>query len=181
MNRSIALQLVPNPKAKRVEFRIIVKQRDGWVDQANPQTRIGNPQFDGTVKRGSATCPCCGYTTPVVRMREQLKTRCGGAIDARLLVVITTRPTEQGRFYRLPTSRDLEAIKKATEEHSEQEKSNTSPFSLIPVEELDVRGIRRVQVPNYGMNQFAHLFTSRQALALATLARLVRECASREK
>ena len=72
-NRSVALQLVPNPKAKRVDFQIIVKQRDGWVEQANPKTKIENPKFDGTVKRGSATCPCCGYTTPVARVREQLK------------------------------------------------------------------------------------------------------------
>ena len=83
-NRSVALQLVPNPKAKRVDFQIIVKQRDGWVDQANPKTKIENPKFEGTVKRGSATCPCCGYTTPVARVREQLKARRGGANDARL-------------------------------------------------------------------------------------------------
>ena len=72
-NRSVALQLVPNKKAKRVDFHIIVKQRGGWVNQANPKTKIENPKFDGTVKRGSATCPCCGYTTPVARVREQLK------------------------------------------------------------------------------------------------------------
>src|SRR6266404_840294 len=30
--RSVAFQLVPNPKAKRVDFQIIVKERDGWVD-----------------------------------------------------------------------------------------------------------------------------------------------------
>ena len=36
-NRSVALQLVPNPKAKRVDFQIIVKQRGGWVDQDDPE------------------------------------------------------------------------------------------------------------------------------------------------
>jgi len=77
-NRSVALQLVPNPRAKRVDFQIIVKQHDGWVDQANANTRVETPQFDGTVRRGSATCPCCGYTTPVARVREQFKTRRGG-------------------------------------------------------------------------------------------------------
>src|SRR6266852_4894002 len=38
-NRSVALQLMPNPKAQRVDFQIIVKQGNGWVDQANPETR----------------------------------------------------------------------------------------------------------------------------------------------
>ena len=65
VRRFIALQLLPNPELRRVEFRIIVKQSDGWVDQVDLQTPIENPSFDGTVKRGSATCPCCGYTTPV--------------------------------------------------------------------------------------------------------------------
>ena len=105
--RSVALQLVPNPKAKCVDFQIIVKQRDSWVDQANPKTKIEDPKFDGTVKRGSATCPCCGYTTPVARVREQLKARHGGANDARLYCVVTTRDDEQGRFYRLPTENDV--------------------------------------------------------------------------
>jgi adenine-specific DNA methylase len=74
-NRSVALQLVPNPKAKCVDFQIIVNQLDCWVDQANPKTQIDNPNLDGTVKRGSATCPCCGYTTPVEQVRSQLRAR----------------------------------------------------------------------------------------------------------
>src|SRR5579859_4802330 len=64
-SRPVALQLVPNPKAKRVDFQIIVKQPDGWVDQANPKIKIDNPRFEGTVKRGAGTCPCCGFTTAV--------------------------------------------------------------------------------------------------------------------
>ena len=32
-NRSVALQLLPRPRAKRVDFQIIVNQCDGWVDQ----------------------------------------------------------------------------------------------------------------------------------------------------
>ena len=34
---------------------------------------------EGTVKRGSATCPCCGFTTPVKSVREQFKKRRGGS------------------------------------------------------------------------------------------------------
>ena len=115
-NRSVALQLVPNPKAKRVDFQIIVKQRGGWVDQDDPNNKIEDPKFDGTVKRGSATCPCCGYTTPVARVREQLKARQGGSKDARLTCVVTTQEHTQRRFYRLPTEADLVASQKAAEE-----------------------------------------------------------------
>src|SRR5207248_3770859 len=45
-NRSVALQLVPNKNAKRVDFRLIVKQHDSWVDRENPKTKIENPKFD---------------------------------------------------------------------------------------------------------------------------------------
>jgi adenine-specific DNA methylase len=34
---------------------------------------------DGTVKRGSGTCPVTGFTTPVASVRQQLKARRGGA------------------------------------------------------------------------------------------------------
>src|SRR5580658_3371339 len=62
-SHSVALQLVSSLQATRVDFQIIVKQNDRWVLQDNPQTKIESPSFDGTVKRGSGTCPCCGYTT----------------------------------------------------------------------------------------------------------------------
>src|SRR5262249_17956816 len=87
-NRSVALQLVPHGKAKRIDVRVIVRGPDGWVDRSNPKATIASPQLEGTIKRGSATCPCCGYTTPVARIREQIKAKRGGANDARLLCVV---------------------------------------------------------------------------------------------
>ena len=53
-DRSVALQLVPRPRAKRVDFQIIVKQPGFWVNQDDPKAKIADPKFDGTVKRGSA-------------------------------------------------------------------------------------------------------------------------------
>ena len=43
-NRSVALQLVPRPRAKRVDFQIIVKQRGGWVDQDDPKNQNRRPE-----------------------------------------------------------------------------------------------------------------------------------------
>ena len=68
-------------------------------------------------------------------MRVQLKVRKGGAADARLFCVVTTRPTEQGRFYRLPAERDLEAVRKATVELERRKQAHTGPESLVPDEE----------------------------------------------
>ena len=71
---------------------------------------------EGTVRRGSATCPVCGYTTPVASVRVQLRTRRGGATDARLFCVVTTHPGQQGRFYRLSNERDMDAAHRAADE-----------------------------------------------------------------
>ena len=97
-NRSVALRIVPNQKQQRVDFEIIKEAKVKDVGE-------------GTVRRGSATCPCCGYTTPVASVRVQMKARKGGAHDARLFAVVTTHSAEQGRFYRLPSDTDLKAVR----------------------------------------------------------------------
>lgn len=167
--RAVALQLVPNNKAKRVDFQIILKRRDGWVDQVNPQNRVNNPNFDGTVKRGSATCPCCGYTTPVARVREQLYSRHGGTTDARLLCVVITRVSEPGRFYRLPEDQDVKAVRKAAEELERRKQSHSGAVSVVPNEPLPPQGTLGFRVQLYGMLEWGNLFSPRQALALTTL------------
>jgi adenine-specific DNA methylase len=160
-------------EALRVGFQIIVKQRGGWVNQSEPKTKIEDPNFDGTVKRGSATCPCCGYTTPVGRVREQLKKRRGGACDARLVCIVTTRPREQGRVYRLATEIDVTASCKTSAELRKQWKAHTGLLSLVPDEKLDPRGIRHTWAMIYGLEQWGDLFMPRQALVLTTLFKLL--------
>lgn len=180
-SRSVAMQLVANPKAKRVDFRIIIKERDGWVDQANPKAKLENPKFDGAVKRGSATCPCCGYTTPVVRVREQLKARQGGANDAQLMCVVSTIANQQGRIYRLPTETDVKAICAATAELERRKRVHDGTLSLVPDEKLDIRGVRHTWAMIYGLSTWEQFFTRRQALALTNIARLVNRAGEQVK
>lgn len=165
-SRSVALRLLPDPAQKRVDFEIIQGARARDVG-------------DGTVRRGSATCPVCGFTTPVTSVRTQLKARRGGAADARLFCVVTTRPGQQGRFYRLPNDRDLEAARLAADELRRRAASHTGPLSLVPDEELDVRGIRHTWAMLYGIERWRDLFTPRQSLAVTSLARLVCEVSDR--
>ena len=163
-SRSIALQIIPDHKNKRVEFKIIENAKVKDV-------------AEGTVRRGSATCPVCGYTTHVASVRQQLKVRRGGADDARLFAVVTTRAGQQGRFYRLPTERDLKAIKKAAEELEKRKREHKGALCLVPDEPTPQGGGsgagRAFSQRNYGMDRFEDLFTPRQALALTTLTRLV--------
>ncbi len=174
-SRSVALQLLPRPKAKRVDFRIVVKQRDGWGDQDDPKTKIENPKFDGTVKRGSATCPCCGYTTPVARVREQLKKRRGGWGDARLYCIVSTRNDAQGRFYRPPNVGDEIAARKALTELERRRRLHKGPLSYVPNESTKDYHSFVNRGPIYGMCAWDDYFTPRQSLALGIIARLISE------
>ncbi|MCE7937553.1 MAG: DUF1156 domain-containing protein, partial [Chloroflexi bacterium CFX6] len=78
----------------------------------------------GTVTRAKATCVACGAVLPPERVRAQLAAQRGGAdvqfdpsgnraTGARLLAVVTLRPGQNGRHYRLPTDSDYAAVYRA--------------------------------------------------------------------
>lgn len=161
-NRSVALKVVPRPKLKRVDFEI--------VEGARPKDVTG-----GTVRRGSATCPVCGFTTPVAAVRRQLTERHGGTADARLLCVITTRPGQAGVGYRQPTEQDADAIREARKELERRKKAHKGSPAMIPDEPLPPQGTLGFRVQLYGMEHWGQLFLPRQQLVLSTFARLVGE------
>lgn len=164
--RSVALKFIPDREKRRVDFEII--------EEANARD-VG----EGTVRRGSATCPICGYTTPVASVRKQLKARRGGADDARLFCVVITRQGQQGRFFRLPIESDLDAVRGAVEELEKRKKADKGSLSLVPDEPTPQGGGsgagRAFSQRNYGMDNFEDLFATRQTLLLTTLSRLVRK------
>jgi adenine-specific DNA methylase len=143
----------------------------------------------GTVTRAKATCLCCRAVLPPERVRAQLVAQRGGADvifdgtghrtgGARLLAVVTLKPGEQGRHYRLPTDRDYEAVHKAQARLAaildEWERGGRQGLCPVPDEPLPLMS-GTFNVPIYGMNRWGDLFTARQKVALMTLARLARE------
>jgi len=157
--RSIALRLVPRKKANRVDVEI--------VEGVSP--RDVQP---GTSRRGAATCPVCGYTTPVDRVRAQLRGRHGGARDARMLAVVTTHSDGAGRRYRLPTAADLKSVAAAEAELKRRERKHTKRLSVVPDEMLPIMsGV--FNAPIYGHDTWGTLFTPRQSLALSTFVTAV--------
>lgn len=132
---------------------------------------------NGTVARGSATCPVTGYTTPVASVRQQLKARRGGASDARMLAVRQTNPTVGDRTYRSPLQSDLNAAKAAALALTSNPNSDERHIGWLPDEPTPLGGGRGAgrafSQRNYGMDLFRDLFTPRQMLALTTLARAI--------
>lgn len=138
--KSLALRCIPNHKSKRAEF--------DFIHDAKRQ-EVGA----GTVARGSATCPLCGYTTSVEAVRQQLTSQQGGARTSRLFCVVTIHPGKAGRFYRLPTERDLDAVEQARQELRQREKCHSGALGLVPDEPLPPIGALGFRVQRYGMSR----------------------------
>ena len=106
--------LCRKPKRKRA-LRHRVERSEGAAPRV--EFEIYEPETDrevraGTVTRAKATCLCCGAVLPPKRVRAQLAAERGGADvifdpagnrlgGARMTAVVTLRPGETGRHYRL--------------------------------------------------------------------------------
>jgi putative DNA methylase len=165
--RALRLSIIPHPRKKSVSFEFV----EGAGREADN---------NGTVRKGAATCPICGFTTPVDAVRRQLSERRGGSSDAQLLAVVTTTPGEQGRSYRLPREQDIKAASRAAEALGAFTKEpSLDGLSAYPNEPISLNEIRRISVPLYGMTHWDALYSPRQLVSLSMFARLVREAGKR--
>ena len=142
----------------------------------------------GTVTRARATCPCCESVLSPERVRAQLAERRGGADavfdeagrrvgGARLTAVVTLKPGETGRHYRLPTAADYAAVRRAQERLAEildeWERGGRQGLCPVPDEPTPAGGGsgagRAFSVQRYGMLRWGDLFTARQKVALEAL------------
>jgi adenine-specific DNA methylase len=163
-------------QAPRVEFEVF-----------EPKTEKEVPA--GTVTRAKASCVCCGAVLPPERVRAQLAAQSGGADvvfdakgrrtgGARMLAVVTLRPGETGRHYRLPGARDYEAVYRAQARVAklleEWERGGKQGLCPVPDEPLPPIGTLGFRVQRYGMLQWGDLFTARQKVAMLELGTRLR-------
>ena len=138
-SRSVALQLVPNPKAKRVDFQIIVKERDGWVDQANPKDQNRKPEVRRHGETRFRDVSLLRLYDAGDRVREQLKARQRWS-ERRSALVRRDNPDKSARPVLSPADRNRrEAISDASD--CELENAEERPHwtvSLVPDETLDL-------------------------------------------
>ena len=165
--------------APSVEFEVVEPKADREVR-------------GGTVARARATCLCCGVVLLPERVRAQLAAQRGGADvifdaegqrtgGARMTAVVTLRPGETGRHYRLPTDADYAAVRKAQERVTrmldEWERGGRQGLCPVPDEPTPAGGGsgagRAFSVQRYGMMKWGDLFTARQKVALVALAKLI--------
>ena len=110
-------------------------------------------------------------------MFDEQGTRTGGA---RMTAVVTLKPGEQGRHYRLPTDADYAAVRLAQTRVAKLldkwERGGKQGLCPVPDEPTPAGGGsgagRAFSVQRYGMLQWGDLFTARQKVALVELGRV---------
>ena len=181
--------LCRKPQRKRA-LRYRVERRQGVPPMV--ELAVFTPGADGevpsgTVARARATCLCCGAVLPPERVRAQLAAQRGGADvvfdgagertgGARMTAVVTLRPGEPGRHYRLPTEADYTSVRRAQERIAGmldgwELGGRPGPYP-VPDEPLPPIGTLGFRVQRYGMLQWGDLFTARQKVALVTVAKI---------
>jgi putative DNA methylase len=162
--RKIALKLISDHKARRVEVEIV--GADGRSIDFDPE--------EGTVSRAHVRCPLCGGTIDDKTTRRLFRE---GKAGQRMMAVVLHHPSRPGKTYRLPTEHDLEAYRAAEaalEEKRAQlhEEWGMDPVPDEPLPPLETLGFR---VQRYGLTRWGDLFNVRQRLALITFAEKVRQ------
>ncbi len=178
-NRKWALRsnVVHDDSTPRVEFEIFEPESDSEV-------------AIGTVTRARATCVCCGTVLSPERVRSQLAAQRGGADavfdeqgnragGAQMTAVVTLKPGERGRHYRLPTEADYAAVRLAQERVAkmldEWERNGRQGLCPVPDEPLPPIGTLGFRVQRYGMLQWGDLFTARQKATLVGLSQNIHQ------
>ena len=155
----------------RVEFEIFAPLSDREVTGA-------------IVSRARATCLCCTAVLAPERVRSQLTAQRGGADTvfnehghrtggARLTAVVTLRPGEAGRHYRLPVDADYTAVRRAQQRIAELleewERGGRQGLCPVPDEPLPLMS-GTFNVPLYGISRWGDLFAARQKASLLEIA-----------
>lgn len=169
-NKKVALRMVPNRAARRVEFEIV--GQDGERIDFDPE--------EGTVTRAHVRCPVCGGTIDDKTTRRLFRE---GKAGQRMVAVVLHHSARSGKTYRLATEQDLAIYRAAEAALDKKRQALWTEWGMDPVpdEPLPVGGRDRFdtcRLPLYGLTRWGDLFNSRQKLALITFADKVREACS---
>jgi adenine-specific DNA methylase len=174
-------------------LRYSVNRPTGTVPRV--QFEVFEPKADmevppGTVTRAKATCLCCRSVLSPERVRAQLVAQKGGSEPvfnaegrrvggARLTAVVALQSGLSGRQYRVAEDADYEPLRAASAALAELSSSEVAPgLTAIPNEAVIQPRVAKnspFRFHLYGCNSFGSLCTNRQKLALATLARDIRQ------
>lgn len=140
-------------KKKGNEAYIVPAFYDGTLSCS---IKMGKHTETGTVSRKGAVCPACGSSVEFPYIRNEGK---AGHMGSRLMAIVAEG--KSGRVY-LPADGYHSAV-------ADLPRPDDFPDAALPTNPRDFK------TPNYGMANYADLFTNRQLTALTTFSALVGE------
>lgn len=162
-NKRVLLQMEVNNDRSGVIFSIStgVPQTGGNA----AQRRELDKKFGlGTMSRSGAQCPCC----PAIMTKEDIRLEGkAGRLGSTLVAVVVEGAS--GKEYRLPTPEELDLDKQAQTELHSVFGATAFGCPSEPTPKGGSGASRAFSVDGYGFTAWAHLFTSRQLLALGTV------------
>ncbi|MEE6159837.1 DUF1156 domain-containing protein [Cylindrospermopsis raciborskii DSH] len=148
-------------KGKEAWVEPLIEQQETLAPKIRFEVNTGKGEApEGTVSRKGAVCIACKTPVTLDHIRSEGK---AGRMNAQLMAIVAEG--KSGRIYVSPSDEQVEIAMKAQPEWR--------PDAELPHNPRDFK------TPNYGMNSFGDLFTSRQLVALTTFSDLVQE--AREK
>jgi putative DNA methylase len=174
-----ALLIESAPKGGPVKFRIA--RVDGSEEPKPGFKLMHKTKVPGN--NANVQCPCCDFVLRGERVRPQIVQqkgcsnpkfdstgkRVGGSM---MLAVVANRKDSRGRYYRLPTKTDYEAVRKAIAAVSKRD--GEVPHEPSPEGGGSGAG-RAFSVRRYGMDTLGDLFTARQKLSLTVTVEKIRK------
>jgi putative DNA methylase len=125
-------------------------------DGVHLQVRPGKSANSGTVDRRGAKCVACGTSVSLTHVRNEGK---AGRLSSQMMAIVAEG--ERKRIYLSPDGEDAR--------YANIPNPQWQPDAQIPLNPRDFK------TPNYGLTDFADLFTRRQLVALSTFSDLVGE------
>ena len=160
-SKSIGLKIITTPGSNRIDFEIIENLDENDIQK-------------GPLEKCVVTCPCCGTKSNIKHIKEQLKSQQGGAKKARLVCVVYTKPSQKGKFYRLPNESDYKVLDLVHEDFEKISNYDSNLSELIPKENTpdEKQGIN---LKSYGLDKFDDVFTERQLFTAINMINLVKD------
>lgn len=119
---------------------------------------------NGTSRRGSVTCPLCGFTTARRNVEAQAK---NSGLQQMLMAVVQASPN--GRDYRSPNNSEYDSLKLASDVGKTQAVDDHLLTAPLPY----LRSIFNVHL--YGMTRWRDLFSDRQFVFMNELSKQLKE------
>ncbi len=125
----------------------------------------------GTIRRGVATCPQCGYSIPPQELKRMFQQK---KYKEKLIASIYRSHAKKGKIYKMASEKDLTTYHKAQTylRHKIKTLENIFPFPPLPSEEIVNKDVH--PITKYGFHKWADLFNERQKLALITFIEKIR-------